>query len=173
VDNDSLLCDLASPPLSSVAFNAERGGYEAAALLDRMMSGRVKKPTRIVVEPLYVVSRHSTDVLALDDPDVNTAMRFIRNHAGERIRVRDVAACVGLSRRTLEVRFQKALGRSLNAEIQRVRLEKAKIMLAETEWPLAKVAASTGYTDASYLHQIFKRQLGMTPAKYRRSMRVP
>jgi LacI family transcriptional regulator len=66
-----------------------------------------------------------------------------------------------------------ALGRSLNAEIQRVRLERAKIMLAETEWPLAKVAEATGYTDASYLHQIFKRQLGMTPAKYRRSMRIP
>ena len=122
VDNDSLLCDLATPPLSSVVFNAERGGYEAAALLEKMMSGQVKKPRRIVVEPLYVVSRHSTDVLALDDPEIITAMRFIRNHAGQRIRVRDVAEFVGFSRRTLEVRFQKALGRSLNAEIQRVRL---------------------------------------------------
>lgn len=172
VDNDSLLCDLAAPPLSSVVFNAERGGYEAASLLEKLMAGHVKKPRRIVVEPLYVVSRHSTDVLALDDTEITIAMRFIRNHAGERIRVRDVAEFVGFSRRTLEVRFQKALGRSLNAEIQRVRLEKAKIMLAETEWSLAKVAESAGYTDASYLHQIFKRQLGITPAKYRRSMRI-
>ena len=172
VDNDSLLCDLASPPLSSVFFNAERGGYEAAVLLERMMLGQVDKPTRIVVEPLYVVSRHSTDVLNLDDPEINLAMRFIRSHADQRIRVRDIADHLGLSLRTLEVRFQKALGRSMNAEIQRVRLEKAKLVLAETDWPLAKVAETAGYTDSSYMYQIFKRQVGMTPAKYRRFVRL-
>jgi LacI family transcriptional regulator len=172
VDNDSLLCDLASPPLSSVVFNAERGGYEAAAHLERMMAGEDRQPRQIVVEPLYVVSRHSTDMLALDDPDVSTALRFIRRRAGHRVHVSEIAESVGLSRRTLEVRFRKALGRSLNAEIQRVRMEKVKQLLSETDWPLAKVAESAGYTDCSYLHQVFKEQVGMTPAKYRRSVRM-
>jgi LacI family transcriptional regulator len=172
VDNDSLLCDLASPPLSSVVFNAERGGYDAAALLERMMSGEERKPRRIVVEPLYVVSRHSTDVLALDDPEVAAALRFIRRRAGLRVHVSEIAESVGLSRRTLEVRFQKSLGRSLNDEIQRLRLEKAKQLLSETDWPLSKVAELAGYADCSYLHQIFKRQVGMTPARFRRHVRM-
>jgi LacI family transcriptional regulator len=172
VDNDSLLCDLAAPPLSSVALNAERGGYDAAALLDKMMSGKGRSPQRIVAEPLYVIGRHSTDILALDDREIATAVRFIRDHAGQSIHIHDVAQHVGVSRRTLEVRFQKALGRSVHAEIQRMHLDKAKRILAETDWPITKVAAVAGYNDSSYLHQVFNRQVGMTPAKYRRFVRM-
>jgi LacI family transcriptional regulator len=168
VDNDSLLCDLASPPLTSVALNAERGGFEAAQALDNLMSGRVTTPQRIVVEPLYVVSRHSTDIFVLDDQEVTAALHYIWDHSGEPIRVDQVAASVGLSRRMLEIRFRSALGRSLNDEVQRAHLEAAKRLLTETDWPMDKVALASGYSGASYLCSLFQRLVAITPAEYRR-----
>ena len=122
VDNDELLCELADPPLSSVALNAEAGGYRAAALLDRMMHGRSRKPTRLTVEPLHVVTRRSTDIVALDDPVVASALHFIHDHAGRPIGVDDVVERVLISRRALEIRFKKVTGRTLLAELRRVRL---------------------------------------------------
>ncbi len=172
VDNDSLMCDLSFPPLTSVALNAERGGFEAASLLHKMMAGQVHTPHRIVVEPLYVVSRHSTNILALDDAEVAAAMRFIRDRVDRPIRIQDVAEAIGLSRRMLEIRFRKAMGHSLNDEMQRTRLEKAKRMLAETDWSITKIAASTGYSSGSYLNVLFQRFLGVTPSEYRRCVRT-
>jgi len=172
VDNDSLLCDLSSPPLTSVALNAERGGFAAAELLDKLMSRRVTSPQRIVVEPLYIVNRHSTNMVALDDGDVAAAMRFIRDRSNRPIRVDEVAGLVGLSRRMLEIRFRAALGRSLNDEIQRVHLETAKRLLAETDWPIEKVAHASGYNGASYLSVLFARFLGTNPTEFRRRVRT-
>jgi LacI family transcriptional regulator len=171
VDNDSLLCDLASPPLSSVALNAERGGFEAAELLEKLMARRVTTPHKIVVEPLYIVNRHSTNIVAVDDTDVAAAMRFIRDHSGQPLRVHEVADAVGLSRRMLEIRFRAALGRSLNDEIQRVHLEMAKRLLTETDWPMEKVALASGYNGASYLSVLFQRFLKLNPTEYRRRVR--
>ncbi|NQU21788.1 MAG: substrate-binding domain-containing protein [Candidatus Nealsonbacteria bacterium] len=171
VDNDSLLCDLSDPPLSSVALNAERGGFEAAALLDRLMRGEIEDPRQIVVEPLHVVTRHSTDVIALDDREVAKALRLIRAGANRPIQVDDVVATVGLSRRTLEIRFQRALGRSIHAEIQRVRLERAKRLLLETELPIPKIAEVSGFATASYFAQAFRQEFDTTPARYRREHR--
>ena len=171
IDNDSLLCDLASPPLSSVALNAEHAGFEAAELLEKLMSGRVSAPQRIMVDPLYIVNRHSTNVVAVDDADVATAMRFIRDHCGQPVRVHDVADAVGLSRRMLEIRFRAALGRSLNDEIQRAHLEMAKRLLTETDWPMEKIALASGYNGASYLSVLFQRFLKLNPTEYRRRVR--
>ena len=171
VDNDSLLCDLASPPLSSVALNAERGGARAAELLEGLMSRRIKTPQQVVVEPLYVVSRHSTNVVALEDAEMAAAMRFIRDHSGQPIRVQDVAESVGLSRRTLEIRFRAAMGRSLNDEIQRFHLETAKRLLTETDWPMDKIALASGYNGASYLSVLFQRFLRISPTEYRHRVR--
>jgi len=168
VDNDALLCDLSDPPLSSVALNAERGGFEAAMLLDRLMRGEVEEREQIVVEPLHVVTRRSTDVIALHDREVAEALGFIRAAASRPIRVDHVVADLGLSRRTLEIRFQKALGRSIHAEIQRVHLERAKRLLLETDLPIPKVAEISGFTTASYFAQAFRREFDTTPARYRR-----
>ena len=171
VDNDDLLCELADPPLSSVALNAERGGYQAAALLDRMMRSPSRKPRRLVVEPLHVVARRSTDIMALEDPDVAGALRFIHHQAGRPIRIDDVVDHLHMSRRSLEIRFQRAVGRTVHAEIQRARLERAKRLLLETDAQMPKVAEVAGYGSASYLIQVFRQQFGMTPAKYRLRVR--
>ena len=172
VDNDELLCDLSDPPLSSVALGAERAGFEAAALLDDLMAGRVKKPQRLVAAALGVVARRSTDVLVHEDAEVAAALRFIHERAGQRIRVYDVVAHLGDARRTFEIRFRQALGRSIHTEIQRTRLERAKHLLLETDLPLPRVARSCGFGSASYLAAVFRRHLGVTPVKYRANNRI-
>lgn len=110
VDNDELLCELASPPLSSVMPNTLRTGYEAAALLDRMMRGEAVRPVAHLIPPVGLVARQPTDVLALEDRAVAQAVRFIREHACEGINVGDVLQGVTLSRRVLEQRFRRLLG---------------------------------------------------------------
>jgi len=173
VDEDRLLCELSNPPLSSVALNGEQAGYRAAELLDAMMSGRVSTPQRILVEPLWVVPRRSTDVIAVEDPDVAAGLRFIRDNARRPIGVRDVARQAAVARRTLEIRFQRRLGRSIREEIQRVRLAWAKQLLVETELPLWKIAEHSGISSQSYLSKVFHRETGMTMARYRRQHRAP
>lgn len=167
VDNDELLCDLSDPPLSSVALCAERAGFEAAALLDDLMAGRVKKPRRLVAAALGVVARRSTDVLVHEDPEVAAALRFIHDCADQPIRVYDVVAHLGEARRSLEIRFRQAVGRLIHAEIQRTRLERARQLRLETDLPLPRVARACGFGSPSYLAAVFHRHLGLTPIKYR------
>lgn len=167
VDNDELLCDLAAPPLSSVAPDTRRTGYEAARLLDRLLSGEHVPPGATLVQPLGVVTRGSTDVLAIDDADVSAAVRFIRSHATEGINVDDVLRAVPLSRRVLEARFKKLLGRTPHEEITRVRIDRVRQLLAETDLPLAAIAHRTGYRHVEYLSVAFKRETHQSPKAYR------
>lgn len=169
VDNDELLCNLATPPLTSVIPNTHRTGYEAAALLDRLMSGRKSKPKpdSYLIEPLGIATRQSTDVLAIEDANVARALRFIREHACEGIRVKDVLRAVPQSRRVLETRFQKLIGRTPHDEILRVQLDRARSLLAETDLPLALIAERAGFSHAEYLSVVFKKHLGMPPSRFR------
>ncbi|TWU63278.1 xylose operon transcription regulator XylR [Crateriforma conspicua] len=171
VDNDELICELADPPLSSVALNAEGVGYRAAQLLDRMMRRRWRKPRRLVAEPLHVVTRRSSDIISLDDAEVAMALRYIHDHAIDPIQVENVVRHVDLSRRNLEIRFQDSVGRTMHQELQRVRLERAKQFLTETNIAIPEVAEAVGYRTASYFIQVFRASCGMTPAQYRRSLR--
>lgn len=167
VDNDALLCDLASPPLSSVIPNAHRAGYEAAALLEKLMAGRKVPATAHLIPPLGVAARQSTDVLAVDDRDVARAVQFIREHACEGINVSDLLRTVPLSRRVLEQRFQKLLGRTPREEILQVRLARVRQLLGETDLPLYLIAERTGFEHVEYLSVVFKRETGQTPSEYR------
>ena len=171
VDNDEMICDLTDPPLSSVEQGATPMGYQAAALLDRLMSGKAATPLRFVVKPEGVVARRSTDTLAIDDPEMAQAVRFIRNHARERIRIDDVVKAVGVSRSTVERRFKAVMGRTIHAEIERVRLEHAKQLIATTDLPLKRVATQVGFKYVQYLTKLFRERLGQTPAEYRKQAR--
>jgi len=171
VDNDEILCDLAAPPLSSVIPNTRRIGYEAAALLTRLMAGEPASTQPIFIEPLGVVTRQSSDVLAVGDRDVAAAVRYIREHACEGIMVEDVLAVVPVSRSILERRFTQSLGHSPKEEISRVRLRRIKQLLAETELSLAQVATMTGFQHPEYLSVMFKSKTGQTPGEYRSSTR--
>lgn len=173
VDNDEMLCELSDPPLSSVSLDTERIGYEAAALLDQMIAGKKPKEPLILVQPAGVVTRRSTDVLAIEDRHITTATRFIREHACEGIDVTDVLKFVPLSRSTLERRFLRVLGRSPKEEIMRARIVRAKQLLAETDFTLAQVADKVGFEHPEYLSVIFKKKTGLTPGDYRLQSRAP
>jgi LacI family transcriptional regulator len=167
VDNDELLCDLADPPLSSVIPNVRRTGHEAAALLDRLMRGEKVTVGGRLFEPLGVATRQSTDVIAVDDPHVSRAVRFIRQHACDGITVADVLKAAPLSRRVLEQRFRKLLGRTPHDQILAVKLDRVKRLLAETDLPLTVIAERTGFQHEEYLSVVFKKQTGETPSEFR------
>jgi LacI family transcriptional regulator, galactose operon repressor len=167
IDNDEVFCDLSDPPLSSVALNAETAGYRAAELLDGLMSGRVRKRQRILVEAIGVVTRRSTEVVAVSDPDVVAALQYIRREQGRGISVLSVANEVAVSRRSLEKRFRETIGRTILEEIQLVRLERAKRLLLETTYPISRIAEMSGFGSTGYFIQFFQSRAGETPRKFR------
>jgi LacI family transcriptional regulator len=172
VDNDPVICGVCYPRLSSIELGSARIGYEAAALLDRMMAGGRPPSEDICVDPVEVVTRQSTDTLAIDDAEVAQAVRLIREQACRRVRVADVAEVLGLSRRVLEQRFQAALHRHPREEIIRVRMERAKMLLADTEMPVALVARESGSASLAYFSRAFRRHTGLTPREYRKRYRL-
>jgi LacI family transcriptional regulator len=173
VDNDARLCRLCTPPLSSVIPDTHRTGYEAAQLLDRMMRGEKVGTDGVLIPPLGVAERQSSDVYAIDDPDVAAALRYIREHACEGISVAEVLQAVPLSRRMLEHRFLKLVRRTPHAEIIRIRMERASRLLRETDLSLAEIAGRAGFADANYLSIAFKKQTGVSPRAYRAEKRGP
>lgn len=167
VDSDECLCRLANPPMSSVDVNPMQIGYQAAALLSRMMAGEPPPTAPIEVEPRGVVTRQSTDVLAVEDRQVARALRLIRERAWQGIRVQQVARHLDLSPSTLERRFKRLLGRTPKAEILRVQFEKARELLARTDLPIATVGEKSGFSSAKYFSETFSRKMGMPPQDYR------
>jgi LacI family transcriptional regulator len=171
-DNDELVCRIAIPPLSSVIINDEQRGYEAAALLDRLMAGE-SAPTRpLLIEPVGVVTRASTDIMAIDDPAVAQAMRFLREHASEDIGVDDVARAVAVSRTVLVRRFRRLVGRSIHQEIIRQRLNHAIQLLGDTRLELKVIARKAGFGSQAYMNAVFQEKLGKTPGSFRNHLRL-
>ena len=152
--------------------NAERIGYEASALLDALMAGKNPPEQPLCVAPSGVITRRSTEVLAVEDRHIAASVRFIREHACEGIDVGDILTAVPLSRSTLERRFVKALGRSPKDEILRVRLNRAKQLLAETDFTLPLIAEKVGFEHPEYLSVIFKKKSGVTPGQFRAESRI-
>jgi LacI family transcriptional regulator len=167
VDNEELLCEIAHPPLSSIRIGAEQIGRAAVSVLEQLMSGR--KPPRHIprIGPMEVVTRQSTDVLAVEDEDVATAIQHIRRHAVEGISVKQLLEIVPVNRRTLERRFMAVLGHTPLDEIRRVRLDRAKVLL-QTDLPVYEVAQRSGFATPEYLATSFLQATGMTPTEYRR-----
>ncbi len=168
VDNDELLCDLCTPPLSSVIPAAHRTGREAARLLDTLMNGGKVHQQSHLIEPLGVATRRSTDVLAIDDPDIAAAVRFIRDHASDGINVKDVLKQVPLSRRVLEKRFHEIVGRTPHQEITRRRVNRIRQLLVETDLTLSQIAQRTGFQNEEYMSVTFRRAMNVPPGQYRR-----
>jgi len=171
VDNDELFCELSHPPLSSITYPAERIGYEAARMLDGFFAHKPPRETHLLLPPTGVVTRHSTDIVAIDDPDLAAAVRFIREHAAEGLSVKHVLRHVAVSRRSLEQKFRSVLKRSPLEEIGRVRLEIAQQLLARSDLPMPEVASRAGFSNAERLSVVFRRMTGTTPSQYRRKMK--
>jgi LacI family transcriptional regulator len=167
VDNDSVMAELGPVPLTSVDTARERVGYEAAALLDRLMDGAAAPRAPVLVAPAGVVIRQSTEMLAVSDPDILGAIRFIRENFRRPIGVADVAKHTFLSRRRLQDRFQETVGHSMNDEIVRRRLDLCKDLLTRTTHKIATIATLTGFLHVNRMIRTFNRKLGMTPGEYR------
>jgi len=170
VDNDDFVCKLSNPPMTSISPNAERIGFEAAALLaDLMKNKRRKKPRKsILLPPGGVVPRESTDVLATEDRELAAALRFIRQNACNGLRVYEVVRATGISQKTLERRVQDLLKRSPKEEITRVQLETARSLLLETELTVTQISKRCGFSEPKYFNAVFKEKLGLPPGEYRR-----
>ena len=168
---DELACEMAWPPISAIDMARQRVGYEAASRLDQLMSGKPLARRRVVIDPQGIIQRQSTDLLAIGDPNVVEAVRFIRHEVANGVRADDVLANAGVSRSALEKAFKRAIGRTIHQEITRARIQLTQEMLANTNLALPDVAARCGFSDRTRLSSVFRRETGMTPKQYRQRAR--
>jgi LacI family transcriptional regulator len=171
VDNDEPLCEVCLPPLSSVEPGHQHVGYQAAALLDSLLRGGSPPRKALQLRPLEIVTRLSSDVLAVADARISLALRLIRDQAPAGVRVDAIARQVGLSRSVLQRRFRALLHRSIHQEVLNVRIKHARELLARTEISLAAVAERAGFKHQEYLGAVFRARVGKTPAQVREEAR--
>lgn len=167
-DNDSLVCELSEPSLSSIAYNIESSGYKAAEILDKMMKKEPVSELNVIIKPTHVATRQSTDVLAIDDPAIAKALNFIQQNFKEPIRVTDVARASAVSIRILQNKFRDLLGRTPHEEITRVKMEHAAKTLTETNKTISNIAYSLGFEEVKYFTRLFSRAKGISPMAYRK-----
>ncbi len=169
VDNDEMICLPNDPTLSSIALDFEKAGFEAGGLLDRIMKGEEELASQsIVLRPSHIIARQSTDILAGSDPDVASALQYIREHVHESIGVPDVVEATSMSRRGLEYRFKKVLSRSINNVIRGLRVEQVSKMLIETNLSISQIAYKLGFTDAEHISRYFRSEKDMSPSEFRK-----
>jgi len=172
VDNDEALCELAEVPISSVDPNARRIGFEAASMLDALMSGRRVERKLVQIPPAGLIVRSSSDVLAVPDEQVANAMRYMQVHACDPMRVEDMMASLGVSRRTLEKRFRSLIGHTLHDEIRRLQFERARQLLSETDMKIPQIASKCGFRDPKRFTTLFRVEFGAPPVAFRRDARA-
>jgi LacI family transcriptional regulator len=173
VDNDEFLCNLSTPPLTSVDVGVERAGYAAAELLERLMAGKKVKPVPIFLPPIGVVVRQSSDVMAIADEELARLIRYIREHACDGIRVDDLLKRSTRSQSTLQRQFRAVLGRTPKAEIIRVQLERAQQLLVHTDLSIGAIAERCGFAQLKRFCAVFHAKLGLPPGQFRRQARLP
>lgn len=172
VDDDEVLCEITRPHLSTIDQAVDEVGYRAAQMLDRLMAGETLPRESVLVQPRKVIARESTDLIFSDNPAIGQAVRYIRENLAEDLTVEQILKHVPMSRRALERGFVRNIGRTIHQEILRVRLERAKSLLATTELKTPDIAERCGLGSAAMLANVFRRELRMTPTEYRRAERT-
>lgn len=171
-DNDELTDRFTHPPLSSIALPTEKIGFEAARLLDDLMAGQPAPTQPICLAPIGVITRQSTNLLAIADKDVLDAVRYIRQHIHQSLKVEDVLRAVPVNRRYLERKFKQYIGRSPLQEIRRTRLQMAKELLLNSDLSIPVIAKRSGFPNGERLANVFHQEMGMPPTKYRKQFRL-
>lgn len=172
VDNDEVLCQLADPPLTSVAPDTVRLGYEAAALLDEMMAGQRPQPMDRYIEPLGIVPRRSTDTLVIPHAGAAQALSFLRRHFRDPITLKDLDSELPVSLRSIQDVFKRHVGRSLHQELDRLRTTFASDLLREFSVKLQTVAVQCGFANPRHFRRTFLRETGQTPQQHRRELKA-
>lgn len=173
VHNDDVTCHLSFPPLSSIDTPADRVGYEAAAMLHRLLDRRRKSaPLRVVLPPVGVIARTSTNVVAVEDADVRDVIQYMRDHAHQGMNIEVLLDAVPMSRRSLQRKVRETLGVSPVNELRRIRIERARSLLVHTDLPMPAVADACGFSGASRFSKVFKEVVGLPPLRYRKQFRV-
>jgi LacI family transcriptional regulator len=171
VNNDDLFCEISDPTLSAVPLQTEQIGFEAATLLAQLIEKK-EVPHTVLVQPGELVVRRSSDAMAFSDLDVVEAMKFIKAHFSTGVATKQVVAHVGVSRGTLDTKFQAMLGRTVASEIRRLSIEKAKQLLSTSELPMPAVARHSGFSSARQFSETFHHSTGQTPTGYRRQYQI-
>jgi len=167
VDNNAMICENVPIPLSSVAVDFEEISYRGAKTLAKLLDGRRPSLQTLLVPPVGIKVRRSTEILTAGDPDVAKALTLIHSHLAQPYGAPQIATELGFSRAKVDRLFAAAVGRSVGAEILRQRIDKARRLLSETDWPLESIAAETGFCHASYFVKAFKKATGKTPHVWR------
>jgi LacI family transcriptional regulator len=167
VNNNDIICDMSHPSLTSIELDAHRIGFEAARMLEQLMSGENPDVTDLKIPPVSVVERNSTNLLHPGDDAISISLRYIHTQAHRFLKVSDVVRASCVSRRTLEKKFRGNLGRTIYDEIQNAHLKRARHLLRNTDWSLRRIARESGYNETSRFHESFKRVYGKTPKTYR------
>lgn len=165
--NDNLICTAAEPTLTSIAMGYANCGFEAARLLDRLMRG-AKPPREITyIPPQEIVVRYSSDMFSVSDLKVAQALRHMAEHSSAPLNVTEIARATGIGRKTLERRFQRHLGHTINEELTRLRIAKLKRLLVDSQTNISELGGQAGFGNFVSMHKMFKRATGMTPGEYR------
>jgi LacI family transcriptional regulator len=168
VDNDEQVCVTSNPPLSSVALDVEKAGFRASELLDKIMAGKKMPPQQVFVRPIKIVTRQSTDIVAIEDELVVQALNFINHNVERPLQLYDVEKTLRISRSYLHRKFMKTLKRSVYDEIKRARINLISRMLLETDLSVSDIAVKLGFNSDSHIARYFEQKMGMTPLKYRK-----
>lgn len=171
VDNDTLICDLCDPPLTSIALNTVDAGYKSAKLMDKLMSGEKMKGQIILVSPTHVVRRQSTDIFAINDQNIINALSFIKENFKNKISVSDIIKVTSLSRRSFENRFHKIIGRSIMEEVRRQRVEQITKLLIETDMSISEIASTFNFTEIEHISRYFKKEKHISMREFRKRLK--
>lgn len=172
VDNDEIICRLSDPPLSSINHSIVRGGFEAAELIDHLLNDDEMPRQDVVLRPVNVVARLSTDYYSTNDTHIRTVLNYIRQNLSNDITVADLVKLVPLSRRLLEMRFKEVTNQSIHKYIFQLRMERFAQLLQDSDAPITEVAGQVGLSDLKNLSRQFKALKGMTPNEYRKEFQT-
>ncbi|RHJ91787.1 xylose operon transcription regulator XylR [Parabacteroides bouchesdurhonensis] len=168
VDNDQLICNISNPPLSSIVLDVENGGYRAAQMLHKLINKEIAEPTDIVINPIRIEYRKSTEKYAVLDKNINTVFKYIEDNYMHPISVNDLIKQLPLSRRVLERKFKQETGISIYQYIQQYRIKRFANLLVTTDKPLAEIALMAGFDDYKNVFRIFRKYMSVSPIYYRK-----
>lgn len=167
VDNDDLICNISDPPISSIELAVEKGGHTVGRMLHKQINGEISGPFNVVINPVRIELRQSTEKTNIDDPYVLKMVQYIEAHADQELRIDQLAAQIPLSRRNIELKFKRVMGTSIYQYVLRCRVNKLANLLLSTNRQLADIADEAGFRDYNNVARIFRKFMGCSPLEYR------